>query len=260
MTNTNGGAVHAPPGHRPAPVGQEQVDRQPRALPAPLPRADQGRGAQGGGRPQHPRHRGRRRHHAAQARRVRAGLRPRPRRQPRDWCTRATRNTCAATASSGPQGGGGGGRRQRRLAGRAGRGRLRLPHHARRVHELLLRRPGAAAPDPHAAAGRRAGVEDAPRRLRLRRQPDQPARGALDARGPGAPHRHGRRRARRAASGRGAPASSSKRATDTPPPRSTRCKAEIEELRERLKRVPFLDPSTCATATACASRCPPARP
>ena len=74
------GEVHAPPDHRPAPVGQEQVDRQPRAVPASLPRPDPRRGAQGGGRPQHPRHRRRHRHHAAQARRVRAGLQPRPRR------------------------------------------------------------------------------------------------------------------------------------------------------------------------------------
>ena len=60
-------------------------------------------------------------------------------------------------------------RRQRRVARRQRRGRLRLPDHARRVHELLLRRPGAAAPDPHPAAGRCAGVEDAARRLRLAR-------------------------------------------------------------------------------------------
>src|SRR5206468_4794103 len=33
------------------------------------------------------------------------------------------------------------------------------------------------------------------RGLRQRRQPHQPARGALDARGPGPPHRHGWRRA-----------------------------------------------------------------
>jgi uncharacterized sporulation protein YeaH/YhbH (DUF444 family) len=45
------------------------------------------------------------------------------------WCTPATRNTCAATASSGRRAAGRAGR-QRRLAGRAGRGRLRLPHHA----------------------------------------------------------------------------------------------------------------------------------
>ena len=43
------GEVHAPPGHRPAPVWQEQVDRQPRAVPASLPRPDPRRGAQGCG-------------------------------------------------------------------------------------------------------------------------------------------------------------------------------------------------------------------
>ncbi len=49
---------------------------------------------------------------------------------------------------------GGAGRRQRRGPGgrfRRGRGRFRLPPHQGRVHADLLRRPGAAAPDAHAA-------------------------------------------------------------------------------------------------------------
>ena len=99
-----------------------------------------------------------------------------------------------------PQGGGGGGRRQRRLD-RTGTGEddfvfritreefmnyffddLALP---RLIRTQLL----ADAPEWKTAA----------RRLRLRGQSDQPARGALDARRAGTAHRHGRRRARRTA-------------------------------------------------------------
>ena len=75
---------HAPADHRPAPRGQEQVDRQPRAVPAPLPAPVARRGAARGRRPRHPRHRTGRGHPPAAARHQRAGLRPRPGRLARD--------------------------------------------------------------------------------------------------------------------------------------------------------------------------------
>ena len=159
-----------------------------------------------------------------------------------------------------PQGGGGGGGGSGASQRRHRRGRLHLPHHARRVHELLLRRPGAAAPDPHAAAGRRAGVEDPPRRLRLRRQPDQPARGALDARGPGPPHRHGRRRAPASCAWPRSTWRSSRRAATRRRPRSPRCRPRSTSCASASSACRSSTRSTCATATASASRCPPARP
>jgi hypothetical protein len=169
--------------------GQEQVHRQPRALPAPLQGADPRGGQARDRRPRHPRHRARRGHPHPQARhpsRCSAMARAACAR----WCTRATRTSCAATASSGP-----------RAAGRAAAARARpaTPARARTtsslpqqggVHAGLLRGPGAAAPDPH-PAGRGARVEEPPRRLLQRRHAQQPARGAQHARRDRPAHRLG---------------------------------------------------------------------
>ena len=79
-----------------------------------------------------------------------------------------------------------GGRRGRFGQGPSGRfrrkrGRLRLPPQQGRVHAGLLRRPCAAEHGAHPTR-RSARVQDPPCRLHQRRQPEQPACAALDAR------------------------------------------------------------------------------
>ena len=144
---------HAPADHRPPARRQEQVDRQPRALPAPLPGADRARRC---GRavdePRHPRHRAGRGHPHPASGHQRAVVRPRPGRRARDRASGQPGVRRAATSIERPAG-----RRRRRRRQRPGgrfrrgRGRLRLPPHQGRVHADLLRRPRAAAPGQHAA-------------------------------------------------------------------------------------------------------------
>ena len=90
------------------------------------------------------------------------GARDRPSRQPGIRARRPHRAARRAAA-----GGGSGSGQARRF--RRGRGRLRLPPHQGRVHGVLLRRPGAAAPDADAAR-RDAGDEEPARRLLNARQ------------------------------------------------------------------------------------------
>ena len=105
---------------------------------------------------------GRRSARAAQGH-LRAVVRLRPRRRPRDSCCRATANTSPATASRGRKAAAAAaaaaGRRRRRQ-----RGRVRVLAVARRVHADLLRRPRAAAPRAHRVRPHRAH-EEHPRRL-----------------------------------------------------------------------------------------------
>ena len=99
--------AHAPADHRPPARGQEQVDRQPRALPAPLPGADARRGA---GAPSTSAA-------SATSSRARTSTCPSATSASRRSATaraararssiRATRSTCAATTSSGRKGGAG---------------------------------------------------------------------------------------------------------------------------------------------------------
>ena len=188
--------------HRPRTGRQEQVGRQPRAFPAPLQGADQGRGQARDRRPRHPRHRARRRDHDPEEGHPRAGVPPRPGRRARDGAPRQPR-----VHPGRPHRAAAAGRwwRQRQGSGqRLGRGRRRLHLRADqgRVHAGLLRGPGAAASGAH-ATGRDAGVEEPPRRLHQRRHAEQPARGALDARRDRPAHRHRRGGAARAARVRG---------------------------------------------------------
>ena len=141
------GTSHASADHRPAPGGQEQVDRQPRALPAPLQGADPRGGAS------------RRSTAAASA-----------------TSSTARTSRCPSATSSEPvfghghggmreivhpgqpgirarrphraaQGGGGGGGSGARRATGEGEDDFVFRLTQRRVHAGLLRRPGAAAPD-----------------------------------------------------------------------------------------------------------------
>ena len=139
-------------------AGKNKSHRQPRALPRAAPRSRSARRSQRAvdGRGIRDIERGEDRsripkqatspsrvfRHGARAARARS-------------CTRATRNTCAATASSGRKGGGGSGARQGAASDRRGRGRLRLHADPGRVHADLLRRPGAAPPRPDLARRRR---------------------------------------------------------------------------------------------------------
>ena len=89
-------------------------------------------------------------------------------------------------------------------------------------------------------------------------KPDQPARGALDARRPGPAHRDGRRPRREIARARSAPAAPAAQ------PARGRCavRREIRETEEKLDELRAASPSafpsstrsTCATATASRAR------
>ena len=138
------------------------------------------------------------------------------------------------------------GQRQRQASdSRRGRGRLRLPPHQGRVHAGLLRRPGAAAPDTHAARPRRrsgrasapaSSSDGTPTNLHVVRS----MRGAIGRR-----IAIGRRSRARAARARRAPRRSSKRS-----PTDDAASREINELEgarsrrcaQRLERIPYLDP------------------
>ena len=157
--------AHAPADHRSSAGRQEQVDRQPRAVPAPLPGTSSREAvSKRRRRARHPRHREGRGHpHRPSATSREPVVRPRPGRRARDRPSRATRSTCAATTSSGRRAARA---RQRQRPGgrfRRGRGRFRLPPHQGRVHADLLRRPRAAAADAHAdRRDARAGRATAP--------------------------------------------------------------------------------------------------
>ena len=218
-------------------AGQEQVDRQPRALPAPLPGADRATRC------------GARSTAAASATSSRAKTSASPsatsasrcsataRAARARSCTRATRSTCAATASSGRKGGGGSGSGKgagRRL--RRGRGRLRLPPHQGRVHADLLRRPGAAAPDRARSSPRRPRWKSHRAGFVERRHAEQPARGALDARRDRPAHRDRRRLARASCASSRSELAELPRGRATPPrrARAKSCEREIAALRARL--------------------------
>ena len=226
-------------------AGQEQVDRQPRALPAPLQGADPRRGQAG------------RSTSAASA-----------------TSSRARTSTCPSATSSEPsfRHGPGGereivhpgnheyvrGDQHRAAAGRRGaaaaaaarrairrgRGRLRLPPHQGRVHADLLRRPRAAAPDAHAAR-RGAGDEEPPRRLHERRHAEQPARAPLDARRDRPPHRARRRLARASCARSRRACAEHARGASTPPQdagASKELELQIAPCARGSTRIPFLDP------------------
>jgi hypothetical protein len=193
----------------------------------------------------------------------RAGVRPWPGRRARGGAPGQPGLHVRGDRIERPKGGQGGGRRQRQGPGqrlRRGRGRLRLHAEQGRVHAGLLRGPGAAAPGAH-AAGRGARVEEPARRLLQRRHAQQPARGALDARRDRPAHRAGPApRAARAARDAGALARLKRGAGDAMAERDARGAGAKRSARcVRLGASPTSTRSTCATAAACACRCPPAR-
>ena len=156
--------AHAPADHRSPARGQEQVDRQSRALPAPLSGTGARRGPPRGRQARHPRDRAGRGHPPARSatsasRRSATAAAGRARSCIRQQGVRARRPHRAAAGRLGPRQRPGPGGRFRR-----GRGRFRLPPHQGRVHADLLRRPGPAAPGAQPAR-RDAGDEEPARRL-----------------------------------------------------------------------------------------------
>ena len=231
--------------HRPAAGRQEQVGRQPRALPAPL----QGAGARGGASAPSTA--------AASATSTAARRSHIPKKdltEPvfhhgqggiREMVHPGNKDFVRGDRIERPKGGGG--RRQRQGRGqrlRRGRGRLRLPAEQGRVHAGLLRGPGAAQPGAH-AAGRDARMEEPARRLQQRRHARPTctwcARCAAPSAGasPSAPARAPKLRELEEE------LDALLRRADEPlalDARSRRCEAEIAALRARIARIPFLDP------------------
>ena len=230
--------------HRSAAGGQEQVHRQPRALPAP-PQGPDPRGGQARGRrPRHPRHgEGRGHPHPASATspsRCSATARAASAR----WCTRATRTTCAATASSGPRaaaGGGGGGQ-----ASDSGEGEDDFVFHLSKEEFMQVFFDDLAL--PHLArthAGRDARVQDAtaPATRATARRTTCTWCARCAARSAGASRWAARSRARAAAArGEARRASGATRSPTRSRTRSPSSSARSPTLRARLERIPYLDP------------------
>ena len=251
--------------HRPAAGGQEQVDRQPRALPAPLQGADPRGGQARGRRPRHPRHRARRGHPHPQARPVRAGVRPRPGRHARDGAPGqpGLRPRRPHRAAQGRRR-----RRQRQGPGQRPTARARTTSSSRSSKEEFMQVFFDDLALPHlvrTAAGRDARVEDAtapataatarPNNLhvvRSMRGAHRPAHRASAA--------SSRRELRELEERTGAMLQAPARPTPCADARSRELEARDRgAARARRRASPTSTRSTCATATACACRCPPAR-
>ena len=160
---------------------QEQIHRQPGALPPSSPFAGARCRAARGRWPRHPRHGAGRRH--PHSRSATSTSRPSATAAggSREMVHPGNQEYVAGDQIERPKGGGGKGSGKGE-AGDSGEGEddFRLSPDQRRVHADLLRRSGPAAHDADPAR-RDARVEEPPRRLRQRRHAEQSQRRALDA-------------------------------------------------------------------------------